>query len=68
MTQGDNITTYSKVATAQVASSFFLISEFNFSDFGIYVSVTGAYTLNISVIGPYPGVSEQVGPGHFSAS
>lgn len=68
MTQGDNNTTYSKVATAQVASSFFLISEFNFSDFGIYGSVTGAYTLNISVFGTYSGVKEQVGTGHFSAS
>lgn len=68
MTQGDNNTTYSKVATAQVASSFFLISEFNFRDFDIIGSVTGAYTLNISVTGTYSGVSEQVGTGHFSAS
>ena len=68
MRQGDNNMEYSKVATAQVASSFFLIKEFNFSDFGIIGSVTGAYTLNISVIGTYSGVSEQVGTGHFSAS
>ena len=68
MTQGDNNSTYSQVATAQVASSFFLIKEFNFSSFGIIGSVTGSYTLNISVIGTYSGVSEQVGTGHFSAS
>lgn len=68
MRQGDNNMEYSKVATAQVASSFFLIKEFNFSDFGIIGSVTGAYTLNISVIGTYSGVSEQVGTGYFSAS
>ncbi len=68
MRQGDNNTTYSKVATAQVASSFFLISEFNFRDFGIIGSVTGSYSLNISVIGTYSGVKEQVGTGHFSAS
>lgn len=68
MTQGDNNSTYSQVATAQVASSFFLISEFNFRDFGIYGSVTGSYSLNISVFGTYSGVKEQVGTGHFSAS
>ena len=68
MTQGDNNSTYSQVETAQVASSFFLISQFYFRDFGIFGSVTGAYTLNISVIGTYSGVSEQVGTGHFSAS
>ena len=68
MRQGGNDSTYSQVATAQVASSFFLIKEFNFSSFGIIGSVTGAYTLNISVIGTYSGVSEQVGTGHFSAS
>lgn len=68
ITQGDNNSTYSQVATAQVASSFFLISQFNFRDFGIIGSVTGSYTLNISVIGTYSGVSEQVGTGHFSAS
>ena len=69
MRQGDNETTYSQVATAQVtSSSFFLIREFNFSSFGIQGSVTGSYTLNISVIGTYSGVSEQVGTGHFSAS
>ena len=68
MIQGDNNTTYSQVATAQVASSFFLISGFNFRDFGIIGSVTGSYSLNISVIGTYSGVKEQVGTGHFSAS
>ena len=68
MTQGDNNSTYSQVETAQVASSFFLISQFYFRDFGIFGSVTGAYTLNISVIGTYSRVSEQVGTGHFSAS
>lgn len=66
MTQGDNNTTYSQVATAQVASSFFLIKEFNFSSFGIIGSVTGSYTLNISVFGTYSGVKEQVGTGHYS--
>lgn len=68
MTQGDNNSTYSQVATAQVASSFFLIKEFYFSSFGIMGSVTGSYTLNISVFGTYSGVEEQVGTGHFSAS
>lgn len=68
MTHGDNNTAYSKLATAQVAPSFFLISEFKFSEFGIIGSVTGAYTLNISVFGTYSGVSEQVGTGYFSAS
>ena len=68
MRQGDNNSTYSKVARAQVASSFFLISEFNFSSFGIMGSVTGSYSLNISVFGTYSGVEEQVGTGHFSAS
>ena len=69
MRQGDNNVEYSKVATAQViSSSYFLFSSFNFSDFGIQGSVTGAYTLNISVIGTYSGVSEQVGTGYFSAS
>ena len=68
MTQGDNNSTYSQVATAQVASSFFLIKEFNFSSFGIMGSVTGSYTLNISVFGTYSGVKEQVGTGYFSAS
>ena len=68
ITQGDNNSTYSQVAAAQVASSFFLISQFNFRDFGIIGSVTGSYTLNISVIGTYSGVSEQVGTGHVSAS
>ena len=69
MRQGDNETTYSQVATAQVtSSSFFLIREFNFNSFGIQGSVTGSYTLNISVIGTYSGVSEQVGTGHYSHS
>ena len=69
MRQGDNETTYSQVATAQVtSSSFFLIREFNFSSFGIQGSVTGAYTLNISVFGIYSGVKEQVGTGHYSHS
>lgn len=68
MRQGDNESTYSQVATAQVASSFFLIKEFNFSSFGIMGSVTGAYTLNISVIGTYSRVTEQVGTGYYSAS
>ena len=68
MRQGGNDSTYSQVATAQVASSFFLISGFNFRDFGIIGSVTGSYSLNISVIGTYSGVKEQVGTGHFSAS
>ena len=69
MRQGDNETTYSQVATAQVtSSSFFLTSPFDFSSFGIQGSVTGSYTLNISVIGTYSGVSEQVGTGHYSHS
>ena len=69
MTQGDNNTEYSQVATAFVtSSSFTILSEFYFSDFGIIGSVTGAYTLNISVIGTYSDVEEQVGTGHFSAS
>ena len=68
MRQGDNNIEHSKVATAQVASSFFLISQFEFRDFDIMGSVTGAYTLNISVTGTYSGVSEQVGTGHYSHS
>ena len=69
MRQGDNETTYSQVATAQVtSSSFFLIREFNFSSFGIQGSITGSYTLNISVFGTYSRVSEQVGTGHYSHS
>ena len=68
MRQGDNETTYSQEAIAQVASSFFLTSPFDFSSFDIIGSVTGAYTLNISVFGTYSGVKEQVGTGHFSAS
>ena len=69
MRQGDNNSAYSKVATAQVISlSFFLFSSFDFSDFGIAGSVTGSYTLNISVIGTYSGVSEQVGTGYYSHS
>lgn len=68
MRQGDNETTYSQEAIAQVASSFFLTSPFDFSSFDIIGSVTGSYTLNISVFGTYSGVKEQVGTGHFSAS
>ena len=69
MRQGDNNTTYSQVATAFVtSSSFTILSEFNFKSFGIIGSVTGSYSLNISVTGTYSGVSEQVGTGHFSAS
>ena len=69
MTQGGNNSTYSQVATAFVtSSSFTILSEFKFKSFGIIGSVTGAYTLNISVFGTYSGVKEQVGTGHFSAS
>ena len=69
MTDGSNNSTYSQVATAFVtSSSFTILSEFKFESFGIIGSVTGAYTLNISVFGTYSGVSEQVGTGHFSAS
>lgn len=69
MTHGDNNTAYSQVATAQVTSSSLILrSSFNFKDFGIQGSVTGSYTLNISVFGTYSGVKEQVGTGHFSAS
>lgn len=68
MRQGDNNIEHSKVATAQVASSFFLISQFEFRDFDIMGSVTGAYTLNISVFGTYSSVTEQVGTGHYSHS
>ena len=65
---GVDMPTYSQEAIAQVASSFFLTSPFNFSSFGIIGSVTGAYTLNISVFGTYSGVEELVGTGHYSAS
>lgn len=65
---GADMPTYSQEAIAQVASSFFLTSPFDFSSFDIIGSVTGAYTLNISVIGTYSGVSEQVGTGHYSHS
>ena len=66
---GGGMTTYSRVVTAFVTSSTFaILSEFKFSDFGIMGSVTGSYSLNISVIGTYSGVKEQVGTGHFSAS
>ena len=68
MRQGDNNIEHSKVATAQVASSFFLISQFEFRDFGIQGSVTGSYSLNVSVFGTYSDVSEQVGTGHYSHS
>ena len=65
---GVDMPTYSQEAIAQVASSFFLTSPFDFSSFDIIGSVTGAYTLNISVIGTYSGISEQVGTGHYSHS
>ena len=66
---GGGMTTYSRVVTAFVTSSTFaILSEFKFSDFGIMGSVTGSYTLNVSVYGTYSGVKEQVGTGHFSAS
>ena len=66
---GGGMTTYSRVVTAFVTSSTFaILSEFKFSDFGIIGSVTGAYTLNISVFGTYSDVSEQVGTGHYSHS
>ncbi len=66
---GGGMTTYSRVVTAFVTSSTFaILSEFKFSDFGIIGSVTGAYTLNISVFGTYSGVEELVGTGHYSAS
>lgn len=67
MRQGDNNITHSKVVTAFVtSSSVTILSEFYFSDFGIAGSVTGSYTLNISVIGTYSGVDEQVGTGYYS--
>lgn len=65
---GVDMPTYSQEAIAQVASSFFLTSPFDFSSFDIIGSVTGAYTLNISVFGIYSGVEEQVGTGYYSAS
>ncbi len=65
---GVDMPTYSQEAIAQVASSFFLTSPFDFSSFDIIGSVTGAYTLNISVFGIYSGVKEQVGTGHYSHS
>lgn len=66
---GGGMTTYSQVATAFVtSSSVTILSQFNFKDFGIQGSVTGAYTLNISVFGTYSGVKEQVGTGYYSAS
>ena len=69
MTDGSSNITHSKVVNAFVtSSSVTILSEFNFRDFGIQGSVTGAYTLNISVIGTYSGVSEQVGTGHYSHS
>ena len=69
MTDGSNNSTYSQVATAFVtSSSFTILSEFKFESFGIIGSVTGSYTLNISVFGTYSGVSEQVGTGHYSHS
>lgn len=69
MTDGSNKITHSKVATAFVtSSSVTILSQFNFSDFGIQGSVTGSYSLNISVIGTYSRVEEQVGTGHYSHS
>ena len=65
---GVDMPTYSQEAIAQVASSFFLTSPFDFSSFDIIGSVTGAYTLNISVFGIYSGVKEQVGTGYYSHS
>lgn len=65
---GVDMPTYSQEAIAQVASSFFLTSPFDFSSFDIIGSVTGAYTLNISVFGTYSGVDEQVGTGYYSHS
>ena len=66
---GGGMTTYSRVVTAFVTSSTFaILSEFKFSDFGIMGSVTGSYTLNISVYGTYSDVKELVGTGHYSAS
>ena len=69
MTDGSSKITRSKVVTASVTSTTFtILSEFKFSEFGIMGSVTGAYTLNVSVYGTYSGVKEQVGTGHYSAS
>ena len=69
MTDGSSKITRSKVVAAFVTSSTFtILSEFKFSEFGIMGSVTGSYTLNISVFGTYSGVSEQVGTGHYSHS
>lgn len=69
MRQGDNNIEHSKVATAFVtSSSVTILSEFYFRDFGIQGSVTGSYTLNISVFGTYSDVEEQVGTGHYSHS
>lgn len=69
MTDGSSKITRSKVVAAFVTSSTFtILSEFKFSEFGIMGSVTGSYSLNVSVYGTYSGVSEQVGTGHFSAS
>ena len=66
---GGGMTTYSRVVTAFVTSSTFaILSEFKFSDFGIMGSVTGSYTLNVSVYGTYSDVKELVGTGHYSAS
>ena len=69
MTDGSSNITHSKVATAFVtSSSVTILSQFHFKDFGIQGSVTGSYTLNISVFGTYSGVSEQVGTGYYSHS
>ena len=69
MTDGSSKITHSKVVAAFVTSSTFtILSEFKFSEFGIMGSVTGSYSLNVSVYGTYSDVSEQVGTGHYSHS
>lgn len=69
MTDGSSKITRSKVVAAFVTSSTFtILSEFKFSEFGIMGSVTGSYSLNVSVYGTYSDVSEQVGTGHYSHS
>ena len=67
MTDGSSKITRSKVVTAFVTSSTFtILSEFKFSEFGIMGSVTGSYSLNVSVFGTYSDVEELVGTGHYS--
>lgn len=62
---GNMVASHSVIA--QVSSSdIFINNSFYFSELGIMGSVTGAYTLNISVTGTYSGVSEQVGTGYYS--